>query len=99
MPAAGLQRGGDLQIDPLYAAESVPSATGAIASSRLIADATRMAALAEALANKLAIDGAAAQDLVPAEQRWIESIARACGAARERTLVTSGAFADAGTDI
>ena len=39
----------------LYAAESVPAATGAMAGARLIADASRMALLAEAFANKLGV--------------------------------------------
>ena len=39
----------------LYAAESVPAATGAMAGARLMADASRMAVLAEAFAAKLGI--------------------------------------------
>ncbi len=81
----------------LHAAESVPSATGAVASSRLIADASRMALLAEALASKLGVSGATAGDLTPVEQRWIEVVAEACGKTKERTLVTSGPFGDVGT--
>jgi MoCo/4Fe-4S cofactor protein with predicted Tat translocation signal len=83
----------------LHAAESVPAATGAMASTRLIADASRMAALAEALANKLGVGGTAMADLTPIEQNWIENAAKACGAAKERVLVTSGAYADVGTAI
>jgi molybdopterin-containing oxidoreductase family iron-sulfur binding subunit len=83
----------------LYAAESVPAATGAVASIRLIADASRMSVLAEALANRLGVSGAAAIDLKPTEQSWVENVAKACGAARERALVTSGPFGDVGTTI
>jgi hypothetical protein len=43
-----------------FAAESVPAATGAMAASRLNADASRMAVLAEALASKLGVSGATA---------------------------------------
>jgi MoCo/4Fe-4S cofactor protein with predicted Tat translocation signal len=83
----------------LYAAESVPSATGAVAGNRLIADASRMTALAEALASELSVGGAAANDLTPTEQGWIERAAKACRAAKDRALVTSGAFGEAGTAI
>jgi molybdopterin-containing oxidoreductase family iron-sulfur binding subunit len=83
----------------LHMAESVPSATGAVASRRLIADASRMAALAEALANRLGVGGASTGELTPAEQGWIENAAKACEAAGERTLVTSGPSGDVGTAI
>lgn len=55
----------------LYGAVSVPTASGAVAGDRLIADASRMARLAEALANKLGVGGAAASELTPAEKDWI----------------------------
>ncbi|HEY2249043.1 MAG TPA: TAT-variant-translocated molybdopterin oxidoreductase, partial [Bradyrhizobium sp.] len=83
----------------LYAAESVPSATGAMAGARLIADASRMAVLAEALAAKLGVTGATSGDLTSAEQAWIDDGVKACGAAKERALVTSNPYGDAGTAI
>jgi molybdopterin-containing oxidoreductase family iron-sulfur binding subunit len=83
----------------LYAAESVPAATGAMAGARLAADASRMAVLAEALANKLGVAGATTSELAPAEQAWIEDTAKACAAAKERALVTSGAYGDVGTAL
>jgi MoCo/4Fe-4S cofactor protein with predicted Tat translocation signal len=83
----------------LHTAESVPRATGAVASSRLIADASRMARLAETLASKLDVSGATLGDLMPTEQSWIETVANACGSAKGRVLVTSGPFGDVGTAI
>jgi molybdopterin-containing oxidoreductase family iron-sulfur binding subunit len=83
----------------LHAAESVPAATGAMAGSRLIADASRMTALAEALASKLGVAGATTGELTPAEQAWIEGAAKACGTARERSLVTSSAYGNVATAI
>ena len=83
----------------LYAAESVPAATGAVSGTRLIADASRMALVAEALANKLGVSGATTGNLTPAEQRWIEEAAEACGAAKQRALITSGAYGDVDTAI
>jgi molybdopterin-containing oxidoreductase family iron-sulfur binding subunit len=83
----------------LYAAESVPSATGAVASYRQIADASRMSTLAEALASRLGVARATASDLSPGEQDWIEGAARACGGAKERALVTSSPYGDASTAV
>jgi molybdopterin-containing oxidoreductase family iron-sulfur binding subunit len=97
--ASSRRRSSDRPGISLHAAESVPSATGAVASTRLIADASRMAQLAEALASKLGIRGAAAGELTPTEQGWVDTVAKACGAAKERTLVTSSLFGDAGTAI
>ena len=97
--ASSRRRSSDRPGMHLHAAESVPSATGAVASSRLIADASRMARLAEALASKLGVGGATAGDLTPTEQSWVETIAKACGSARERALVTSGPLGDVGTAI
>ncbi len=97
--ASSRRRSSDRPGIALYAAESVPSATGAVAGSRLIADASRMAAIAEALANKLGVNGAGASDLTPAEQSWLNNAAKACGIAGQRALVTSGRYGDAGTAI
>jgi MoCo/4Fe-4S cofactor protein with predicted Tat translocation signal len=81
----------------IYAAESVPAATGAMAASRLGADASRMAVLAQALASKLGVKGATTGELSPVERGWIEDAAKACGAAKQRVLVTSGGYGDVGT--
>jgi len=83
----------------LYAAESVPAATGAMAVARLMANASRMAGLAQALAGKLGVGGAAAGELTPAEQGWIEDAAKACSAAKQRSLVTSGSYGDVSTAL
>lgn len=83
----------------LYAAESVPSATGVVASARLVADASRMTALSEALAGKLGIAGATPKDLTPAEQGWLDGAVTACRAAGDRSLVTSGRFGHPATGI
>jgi MoCo/4Fe-4S cofactor protein with predicted Tat translocation signal len=91
------RRAGDPPGIRLYAAESVPAATGAMASPRLIADASRMPILAEALAAKLGIAGAALPDLQPMERDWIEKVGAACSGAAGRSLITSGAFGDVAT--
>ncbi|MTV11988.1 TAT-variant-translocated molybdopterin oxidoreductase [Bradyrhizobium sp. BR2003] len=74
----------------LFMAESVPSATGAVAGNRLIADASRMPVLAEALANALGVSGRAAGELTERERDWIRRAADACSKARGRSLVVAG---------
>jgi molybdopterin-containing oxidoreductase family iron-sulfur binding subunit len=83
----------------LHAAESIPSATGAVASSRFAADASRMPLLAQALANVLGVAGASEPDLTPAERNWIGGAAAACRKSNGRALVTSGPFGAAATAL
>ncbi|MGY0575355.1 TAT-variant-translocated molybdopterin oxidoreductase [Bradyrhizobium sp. RDM12] len=97
--AASRRRAADRPGITLYAAESVPSATGVVAGERLIADASRMAGLAEALASVFGVGGAKARDLTSTEQSWIDGAAKACRAAAERTLVTSSACGDPATAV
>ncbi|WGD51593.1 TAT-variant-translocated molybdopterin oxidoreductase [Bradyrhizobium sp. CB1650] len=74
----------------LLMAESVPSATGALAARRLIADARRMPALAEALASAVGVVGASRPELTDAENRWIALAAAACKSRPGRSLIVSG---------
>lgn len=74
----------------LFMAESVPSATGALANHRLIADAGRMPALAEALANALGVAGASRPGLAEIEAGWIGRVVAACKEHAGRSLFTSG---------
>src|SRR6185437_10934450 len=97
--SASRRRSGDKPGIRLYAAESIPCATGAMASPRLIADASRMSGLAEALAAKLGIAGATMPELRPAEHDWIEQVGAACSGARGRALITSGPLGDVATAI
>ncbi len=83
----------------LYMAESVPSITGAMAGSRLAADASRMAKLAEAMANAFGVNGASASELTSTEQDWIESTAALCREAAGRALIASSPFGDAATAV
>jgi MoCo/4Fe-4S cofactor protein with predicted Tat translocation signal len=95
--SAARRRSGDGSRLKLYAAESIPCATGAMASHRLIADASRMATLAQALAANLGVAGASPPDLQPAERAWIEQAATACGGAPGRALIVSSAYGDVAT--
>ncbi|MGY4235711.1 MoCo/4Fe-4S cofactor protein with predicted Tat translocation signal [Bradyrhizobium sp. USDA 4449] len=84
------RRSSDRPGNRLFVAESVPTATGAMAGQRLIADARRMPVLAEALASALGIAGASKPDLSGAEAGWIARIVAACKDHSARSLFVSG---------
>ncbi|WP_409190758.1 TAT-variant-translocated molybdopterin oxidoreductase [Bradyrhizobium sp. RDM4] len=89
------RRPGDRPGNQLLMAESVPSATGAMAGERLIADARRMPVLAEALAGALGIAEASTPELTDREGRWIARVASACKDRTGRSLFISGVSAGA----
>ena len=97
--SASRRRSSDKPGIRLYAAESIPCATGAMASARLIADASRMPVLAQALAAKLGVARATSPELRAAEQTWIEQAAAAGSRAQGRALITSGPLGDAATAL
>ena len=81
----------------LHMVESVPSITGAMAGDRLVAEASRMPGLAQALASKAGVAGAAMPDLTPVEREWIDRAATACQSAQGRALIVANAFGDGAT--
>jgi MoCo/4Fe-4S cofactor protein with predicted Tat translocation signal len=81
----------------LHMVESVPSITGAMAGDRLVAEASRMPGLAQALASKAGVAGAAIPDLTPVEREWIDRAATACRSAQGRALIVANAFGDGAT--
>lgn len=83
----------------LFMAESVPSATGAVAGNRLIADASRMPVLAEALARALGVPGAAAGELTESERDWIGRATEASAKARGKSLAVAGPIGGEATAI
>jgi molybdopterin-containing oxidoreductase family iron-sulfur binding subunit len=89
------RRAGDRPGNRLFMAESVPSATGAMAGQRLAADARRMPVLAEALADALGVAGATPLQLTDAESRWIKRVVDACGDRAGRSVFVSGLSAGA----
>jgi molybdopterin-containing oxidoreductase family iron-sulfur binding subunit len=97
--AASRRRFSDRPGIRLFVAESVPAATGAMASARLVVEASRMSALAQALANRLGVAGASSSDLTPAERSWIDQAVAACNGAKEWALITSGPFGDPVTAV
>ncbi|MGF6308834.1 MoCo/4Fe-4S cofactor protein with predicted Tat translocation signal [Bradyrhizobium sp. i1.8.4] len=89
--AASRHRFADRPGNRLFMAECAPTATGAVAGNRLIADASRMPVLAEALANALGVSGAATGELAERERDWIKRVTNACDKARGKSLVVAGA--------
>lgn len=88
--AQARRRSSDRPGNRLFMAESVPTATGALAAHRLIADARRMPAIAEALANALGVTGASKPDATEAEAGWIARVVAACKDRAGRSLFVSG---------
>jgi Fe-S-cluster-containing dehydrogenase component len=75
----------------LHVAESVPSLTGVVASTRLPIDPSRMPALAADLAAKLGLEGAQKPELTQPEAAWVDTAARDLQAHAGRSLLTCGA--------
>lgn len=88
--AQARRRSSDRPGNRLFMAESVPTATGALAAHRLIADARRMPVIAEALANALGVAGASKPDVTEAEAGWIARVVAACKDRAGRSLFVSG---------
>ncbi|MBN9147972.1 MULTISPECIES: TAT-variant-translocated molybdopterin oxidoreductase [unclassified Nitrobacter] len=74
----------------LYCADSIPGATGAVASHRLRAAPSRMSHLIEALAARLGVAGASAADLSEQERHWLARAGAAIDGAKGGALVTAG---------
>src|SRR5581483_2205595 len=72
------RRSSDRPGNRLFMAESVSTATGAVAADRLIADARRMPLLAEALASAFGVSGASKPDVTEAEAGWVARVVAAC---------------------
>jgi len=75
----------------MHVAESVPSLTGTVASTRLICDASQLAVLAQALAAELGVAAAPAESLGESEHRWMTSAATDLREHRGRSLLAIGA--------
>lgn len=84
------RRFGDRPGNRLFMAESVPSATGALADQRLIVEARRMPAVAEGLASALGVTGASRLEVTKVEADWIARVAGVCKGRAGRSLFVSG---------
>lgn len=90
------QRRGELQPQQgrvtMHVAESVPSLSGALASTRFICDASRLPILAQALAAELGVTAAPTNDVSEPERRWVRAAAADLRAHRGRSLFAAGPF-------
>ncbi len=93
------RRFGDRPGNRLFVAESVPTATGALAARRLIADARRMPVLAEALASAFGVAGASRPDVTKIEADWIARVVAACKEHSTRSLFVAGLSGGAATAL
>jgi molybdopterin-containing oxidoreductase family iron-sulfur binding subunit len=73
----------------LYAVESTPTGTGAMADHRLSARPSEVEVLARAIAGRLGVD-AGAPDVAPDRARWIDAVARDLQAHGGASLVVAG---------
>ena len=90
--AAGrrVSSGGDAAMNRLYAIESAPSITGAMADHRLAVRPSQVAALARELARRLGLDVAPAPGAAPAPSGWLDALARDLQANRGASIVVAG---------
>jgi molybdopterin-containing oxidoreductase family iron-sulfur binding subunit len=75
----------------LHIAESVPSLSGVMATTRLPIDTSRMSALAAGLADKLGLESVQQPQLMEPEAAWVETAARDLQSHAGRSLLACGA--------
>jgi len=84
-------RGGKGEMSRLYAVESAPTTTGAVADHRLPLRPSEIIAFAGALAGRLGVSSNEdPKPLAPASARWVEAVARDLEAHRGRSIVLAG---------
>jgi molybdopterin-containing oxidoreductase family iron-sulfur binding subunit len=87
-------RGGKGDMSRLYAVETTPTTTGAVADHRLALRPSEIAVFTRALAARLgAGSGGDAKALPPAAAPWLEAVARDLESHRGRSLVIAGDYA------
>jgi MoCo/4Fe-4S cofactor protein with predicted Tat translocation signal len=75
----------------IHAAESTPGLTGTVAASRIPIDASRMSALAAAIAAQFGVDSGKQPDLAESERAFADQAARELGAHKGKSLLAIGA--------
>jgi molybdopterin-containing oxidoreductase family iron-sulfur binding subunit len=78
----------------LHVAESLPSLTGTVASTRLASDSDRIGALAQAIAVEFEIKGFARPDLEAGERKWLDQALRELRGSSGRSLLMIGSQFD-----
>lgn len=80
------------KMNRLYVAESSPSTTGAKADHRLVLRPSEVEKIARALAAKVGIGGAAAGQLIPEQQKFVDAIAAELIKLRGKSVIVPGEF-------
>ncbi len=75
----------------LHVAESTPTATGAVASTRLPCNPSRLVALALAIGGRFGIEGWTEPELSAAEKQWLDRAVQELRAHQGQSLLTAGA--------
>src|SRR6185312_6634978 len=78
----------------LHVAESIPTLTGAVASTRLPCDPSRLAVLAQAIGARFSLPGWTIPELRPPEQRWLDRAAKELNDHSGRSLLAVGPYLD-----
>jgi MoCo/4Fe-4S cofactor protein with predicted Tat translocation signal len=80
------------KMNRLYVGESSPSTTGAKADHRLVLRPSQVEQIAHALAAKVGVAGAAAGQLIPEQQKWVDAVAADLMQNRGRSVIVPGEF-------
>ncbi len=78
----------------LHVAESTPTPTGAVASTRLPCNPSRLHALALAIGGRFGLEGWTEAELTAAEKQWLDRAVQALRAHAGQSLLTTGAHLD-----
>jgi molybdopterin-containing oxidoreductase family iron-sulfur binding subunit len=88
--AGRLVRGGRKQMNRLYAVESTPSITGAMADHRLPLKASQIEALARAVAQGLGVNAGGGQPPAGVPAEWVAALVKDLQANRGKSIVIAG---------
>ena len=86
----------DKNMNRLYVAETTPTTTGAKADHKITARTSELEKIARALAAKIGVAGAAAEQLPPDQQKFVDAAAADLMAHRGKCVVVPGVFQSAG---
>jgi molybdopterin-containing oxidoreductase family iron-sulfur binding subunit len=89
---ADRRRAGQATMNRLYAIESTPSLTGAMADHRLPVRASQVAAVAQAIAAQSGVAGVQASETAAVPEKWLAPLVKDLQAHRGTSLVVAGEY-------
>jgi MoCo/4Fe-4S cofactor protein with predicted Tat translocation signal len=90
------RKSADKNMNRLYVAETTPTTTGAKADHKVAVRTSELEKIARALAAKVGLAGAAAEQLTPDQQKFVDAAAADLMAHRGKCVVVPGVFQSAG---